>query len=131
MSEVLTILQELRLDRNRISEAATALYKTSLELYGGVDPATGEVKRGLSDEFNEVRDNELIELEERYIAAGERRPPEDLREAMVTRAVRAKHPELYERFLALDATEKALKQTISSRKAAVGAAQSILKGEKE
>jgi hypothetical protein len=131
VTEVLTILQELRRDRERISEAATALYKTSLELYGGIDHETGEVRRGLSDEFNEARDNELIELEERYLTNGQRLPAQDLREARVTRSVRQKYPELYERFLALDATEKALKQTISSRKAAVGAAQSILKGEKE
>jgi len=129
--EVLTILQELRRDRDRISEAATALYRTSLELYGGIDHETGEIRRGLSDKFNEARDIELIELEDRCLTNGQRLPAQELREARVTRSVRHKHPELYERFLALDATEKALKQTISSRKAAVGAAQSILKGEKE
>jgi hypothetical protein len=131
MTEVLTILQELRRDRDRISAAATALHKTSLELHGGIDPGTGEIRRGVEAEHQDAYDDELIALEERCLADSRRLPPADIREARVTRAVRQKHPGLLDRYRALKAEEQALKQTISSRKAAVGAAQSILKGEKE
>lgn len=131
MPEELTILQELRRDHQRLNAAASALHKTSLDLHGGIDPKTGELKRGVSDQFYEARDNELIEMEERYLHDDRRLPAADIREARVNRAIRQKHPDLYAQFLALEADEKALRQTISSRKAAVGAAQSILRGERE
>lgn len=50
--------------------------------------------------------------------------------ARVNQIVREKHPELWARFLALEAQEKSLRQTISGRKGAIGAAQSILRGER-
>jgi hypothetical protein len=130
MSEALTILQELRRDHERVGAAATALHKTSLLLHGGTDPQTGEVHRGVDAEYQEAYDEELIALEERCLADERRLPPADIREARVTRAVRQKAPGLLDRHRALAADEKALRQTIASRKAAIGAAQSILRGER-
>lgn len=127
--EELTILQELERDRQRLNAATSELYRVTLDLRGGIDQE-GEVKRGVADEFQEVLDLELIDLEERYLKREERLPATDIRSARVNKIVREKHPELWSRFIALEAQEKSLRQTISGRKGAIGAAQSILRGER-
>lgn len=133
MSEALTTLHELERDRRRVSNATDELYRVTERLHGGT--ATGEngqpvYRPGVADRYQEARDNELIALEEAYRAREERLPATDIRAARVARAVRQKHPELHAEFLALEAQEKALRQAISGRKAAIGAAQSILRGER-
>lgn len=127
--EELTILQELERDRQRLNRATTELYQVTLDLRGGITTG-GEFKRGVADEFQEVLDRELIELEERYLRDERKLPATDIRTARVNQVVREKHPELWARFLALEAQEKSLRQTISGRKGAIGAAQSILRGER-
>lgn len=128
-AEPLTILQELERDRQRLNRATTELYQVTLKLRGGVDE-NSELVRGLADRFQEVWDQELIRLEERYLELGQRPPAEDIRTARVNKIVREKHRELWLEYIALESREKSLKQTISGRKAAINAAQSILKGEK-
>lgn len=133
MGEVLTTLQELERDRRRVNEATAELYRVTERLHGGssVNEAGEPVFHpGVAGRYREVRDNELIELEESYRARDERLPAADIREARVARAVRTKHPELHAEYLALEAQEKALTRAISGRKAAIGAAQSILRGER-
>lgn len=133
MSEVLTTLHELERDRQRVNNATDELYRVTERLHGGTsvnDAGEPVYKPGVADRYQEVRDNELIALEESYRAREERLPATDIREARVARAVRQKFPELHAEFLALEAQEKALRQAISGRKAAIGAAQSILRGER-
>lgn len=127
--EELTILQELERDRKKLNDAVTALYKVTIDLRGGIDEH-GQPLRGVADEFQEALDTELIALEERYLEAEQKLPATDLRTARVNKIVREKHPELWSRFIALEAQEKSLRQTISGRKGAIGAAQSILRGER-
>lgn len=131
MSETIEILQALRSDRDKIDRAASELAKRSQELDGGIDLDTGEIVRGLRDRIEEVTDNELIAYEEEALGRGERLPAQDIRAAHVNRRVRAKHGELRDRFLAVEAHVLMLQRLIANRKAAIGAAQSILRGERE
>ena len=128
MGEVIDILGQLRKDSVRIDRAATALYEKSQELEGGIN-ADGEVVRGVRWEYEKAWDDELIAFEERCNKRGERLPAVDIRTARVKRAVLEANPELCERFYALEATVAQLQRLISSRKSAVSANQSILKGE--
>lgn len=128
MAEVIDILGQLRKDSIRIDKAATALYEKSQELEGGINQ-DGEIVKGARWEFNRVWDDALIEFEERYLARDQRLPAQDVRNARVRRAVEKDNPELCERFYALEATVAQLQRLISSRKSAVSANQSILKGE--
>lgn len=127
--EELTILQELERDRQRLNAATSELYRVTLDLRGGID-ADGELRRGVADRFQDALDTELIELEERYLRQEQKLPATDIRTARVNKLVREKHPELWSRFIALEAQEKSLRQVISGRKSAIGAAQSILRGER-
>lgn len=129
MPEVLNILQELESDHRRVNAATTELFKVSRDLHGGIDEQ-GELVRGVAAEYQDAMDNELIALEERYLFDERRLPAADIRASRVVQAVRTKHPELVDRFRALSAQEQSLKQTISGRKAAISAAQSILRGER-
>ena len=128
MAEVIDILAQLRLDSTRIDRAATALYEKSQELEGGIGK-DGEVIKGVRWEYDRVWDDALIEFEERYLARDQRLPAQDVRNARVRRQVERDNPELCERFYALEATVAQLQRLISSRKSAVSANQSILKGE--
>ena len=128
MAEVIDILGQLRKDSIRIDKAATALYEKSQELEGGIDKA-GQVVRGVRWEYEKAWDDELIAFEERYLSRDQRLPAQDVRNARVRRAVEKDNPELCERFHALEATVAQLQRLISSRKSAVSANQSILKGE--
>lgn len=133
MSEVLTTFQELERDRQRVNAATTELYQVTEQLHGGtsVNEAGEPIYRaGVADRYQEAIDNELIALEEDHLARDQRLPAVDIRTARVTRAVRQKHPELYTEYVALKAQEQALTRAISGRKAAIGAAQSILRGER-
>lgn len=127
--EELTILEELNRDRQRLDRAVSELYNVTIDLRGGLNTA-GEFVRGSADEMQAVLDGELIALEDRYLQEGQRLPAADIRAARVNQIVREKHPDLWSRHLVLESRETALKQTISGRKAAIGAAQSILKGER-
>lgn len=129
--ETVEILQALRADREKIDRAAGELAKRSQELDGGIDLDTGEIIRGLRDRVQEVTDSELIAFEEEILARGERLPAQDIRAAHVTRRVRLKHGELRDRFLAVEAHVLMLQRLIAARKVAIGAAQSILRGERE
>lgn len=133
VTEVLTTFQELERDRRRMNEATTELYRVTEQLHGGTtvnDDGEPVYTPGVADRYQEVTDNELIALEEGYLSRDQRLPAADIRTARVTRAVRQKHPELHAQYLALEAQEKALTRAISGRKAAIGAAQSILRGER-
>lgn len=127
--EELTILQELERDRQRLNNATSELYRVTLDLRGGIDQ-DGEFRRGVADEMQEKLDLELIDLEERYLRDEAKLPATDIRTARVNKITREKYPELWSRFIALEAQEKSLRQVISGRKSAIGAAQSILRGER-
>jgi hypothetical protein len=127
--EELTILQELERDRQRLNAATTELYRVTLDFRGGVDQ-DGVLHRGVADEFQQCLDTELIELEERYLRLEQKLPATDIRTARVNKIVREKYPELWTRYVALEAQERSLRQVISGRKSAIGAAQSILRGER-
>ncbi len=123
------ILAELRRDRQRLTNATAELFKVTLELRGGVN-RDGELVRGVADQLQEQIDLELIALEERYLDQETRLPAADIRAARVNKIVREKHEDLWLRFVSLEAREVSLKRTISSRKQTIGAAQSILNGER-
>lgn len=127
--EALTILHELERDRQRLNRAVTELFNVTLDFRGGVNK-DGELVRGVADEFQHALDQELIALEERYLAEERKLPAVDIRTARVNSIVREKHPDLWVKFIALESQEKLLKQTIAGRKGAIGAAQSILRGER-
>lgn len=129
MGEVIDILGQLRKDSQKIDEAATELYKASQELEGGIDRKTGEIVRGVRRDYDDAFDDALIDFEERYLAREQRLPALDIRTARVKKAVRTANPELSDSFYALEAYCAQLQRLISSRKAAVSANQSILKGE--
>lgn len=122
MGEVIDILGQLRKDSQKIDEA-------SQELEGGIDRKTGEIVRGVRRDYDDAFDDALIDFEERYLAREQRLPALDIRTARVKKAVRTANPELSDSFYALEAYVNQLKRLISSRKAAVSANQSILKGE--
>lgn len=131
MPEALDILGQLRKDSQRIDEAATELYRASQELEGGIDRKTGEVVKGVRREYEEAYEDALIDFEERYLSREQKMPALDIRTARVKKAVRTAQPELDDKFFALTAYVNQLQRLISSRKSAVSANQSILKGEKE
>lgn len=129
MAEVIDILAQLRTDSARIDEAATELYKASQELEGGIDRRTGEIVRGVRWEYEQAWDDALLEMEATFNKRGERLPALDLRTARVKRTVLRDQTDIAERFYALEAYVAQLQRLISSRKSAVSANQSILKGE--
>lgn len=129
--ETVDILKALREDHFRINNASTELVRCTRKLEGGFDHETGEVVIGVRTKYQQAFDEALIDFEEKCLREDRRLPAQDIRTARVTRAVRQQHEELYAEFLALDAQVSMLQRTISNRKAAIGAAQSILKGEKE
>ena len=128
MGEVIDILGQLRKDSIRIDKAATALYEKSQELEGGINQ-DGEIVRGVRWEYEKAWDEQLLEMERVFNKIGQRLPAQDLRNAHVRQALLESDPELCERFYALEATVAQLQRLISSRKSAVSANQSILKGE--
>lgn len=127
--EELTILQELERDRQRLNAATSELYRVTLDFRGGIDQE-GELRRGVADQFQDALDTELIAFEERCLAEERKLPATDIRTARVNKIVREKHPDLWTRHVALEAQERSLRQVISGRKSAIGAAQSILRGER-
>lgn len=128
MAEVIDILAQLRLDSTRIDRAATALYEKSQELEGGIGK-DGEVIKGVRWEYEKSWDEQLLKMERIFNKIGQRLPAQDLRNAHVRQSLLEADPELCERFYALEATVAQLQRLISSRKSAVSANQSILKGE--
>jgi len=70
-------------------------------------------------------------MEERYLKREQRLPAADVRNARITKQIRDENPELYGEYLALESTVKTLQQTITNRKAAISAAQSVLRGERD
>ncbi len=128
MAEVIDILGQLRKDSIRIDRAATALYEKSQELEGGIN-SDGEIVRGVRWEYEKAWDEQLLDMERVFNKIGQRLPAQDLRNAHGRRSLLETNPELCERFYALEATVAQLQRLISSRKSAVSANQSILKGE--
>lgn len=131
MSEVIDILASLREDHARITDATTMLAKASIKFDGWLDPTTGELVKGVRQRYEEVYDDALVDLEERCLADGVRMPPGDLREARVKKQIRRDQPNLMDEHWSLEGTIKNLQRTIAGRKVAIGAAQSVIKGERE
>lgn len=119
--------------RRGVQAAATELSKLTQDFFhADLDPETGDVKElGIGLRFDIAVKDELAFIYKDAIE-NERRPPaEDIREALAHRAVQTKQPALWAEFYNTKARIDALRSWISNTKAAIGAAQSILKGERE
>lgn len=116
-------------DGLRVKEASTTLWQAMLEFDGGVDH-NGEIHKGLRNEYQDLYDHELIQLEDDW-PADKKLPAAEGRAARARERVAKKDPELVAHYRAKDAQITALKQMISNRKASIGAWQSILRGERD
>ena len=130
MVEVIDIMAALRDDHTRISEATTMLAKATIKFDGWLDPETGELVKGVRQRYQDAYDDALIDLEEDCLKEERKLPPADIREARIKKRLRRDQPNLLDEYWSLEGTVKNLQRTIAGRKVAIGAAQSILKGEK-
>ena len=131
MAEVVNIHEALRLDHARVHKATDQLVKASVRFDGFQDMDTGERTVGVRQQWQEAFDDALIAMEEQYLKREQRLPAADVRNARITKQIRDENPELYGEYLALESTVKTLQQTITNRKAAISAAQSVLRGERD
>jgi len=131
VNEVINIHDELRKDHTRIGNAITALSSASRSFDGWLDQETGELIKGVRQQYQDAYDDELVALEERYLSAETRLPAADIRRARVTKKLRRDHATLVDEYWTLEGTINNLQRTIAGRKVAISAAQSVLRGERE
>lgn len=131
MTEVLSILNEVRDASRDVEKAADSLYHKVIRFTGWTDEETGEWVEGVGPRYDTAVDNALIEIYEDALARGQRPPAEDIRNALAVRRVRRDEPELVAEHMRLDAEIKAMKSWLSNRKSAINGKQSVLKGERE
>lgn len=127
------VMEGLEDARRGVQAAATELSKLTLDFHhADLDPDTGQVKElGIGLRFDIAIKDELAFIYENAIENGHRPPAEDIREAMAHRAVQTKQPALWAEYHNTKARIDALRSWISNQKSAIGAAQSILKAERE
>jgi hypothetical protein len=114
-----------------LSQATDELYGLMVELNGGVDATTGEVTAGIATEYEAAYDREIIAIEERALASGQRIPAQDLRAAKARLAIRENYPGLYLANVEKTARVEALGKWIAAKKAVISGLQSVLRGERE
>lgn len=131
MPEVINIHEELRKDHARIGNATSALAKASRAFDGWLDQDTGELIKGVRQRYQELYDDALVDLEERYLKDERKLPAQDIRKARITKQLRKDHPTLCDEYWSLEGTINNLQRTISGRKVAISAAQSVLRGERD
>jgi hypothetical protein len=114
-----------------LSQATDELYALMVELNGGIDAETGEVTAGIATEYEAAFDREIISIEERALASGQRIPAADIRGAKARLAVRENYPGLYLAHVEKTARVEALGKWIAAKKAVISGLQSVLRGERE
>ena len=107
------------------------LYALNVDLYGGVDAATGEVTVGLATEYERLYDHAVIAIEEEALRAGRRPPAADLRAARARLSIRETSPEVVSAYVEKTARVEALGKWIAGQKAVISGLQSVLRGERE
>ena len=125
------IFRELRETAEGVSKASSRLYRETIELYGGIDDATGEVVEGVEARWQAAYDAEIIRIEEEALAADRRTPASDIRAARARLRIRERHPDLYAEHLYRTSTVEALGKWIAARKSVISALQSVLRGERD
>lgn len=125
------LLRQLREASESIQAANDDLYQLNLDLYGGVDAATGEVSPGLAAQYETEFDRAIIAIEEEALAAGLRVPAADLRSAKARLRIRETSPGLVDTYREKTARVEALSRWIAGQKAVVSGLQSVLRGERE
>jgi hypothetical protein len=125
------LLRQLHETSTNVDRASDELYGLITELKGGVDATTGEVTAGVATEYEAAYDREIIAIEERALASGQRIPAQDLRAARARMAIRENYPGLYLAFIEKTARVEALGKWIAAKKAVISGLQSVLRGERE
>lgn len=123
------------LDLNQIAvrqiQHADKLRTVSQRFHGYEDPETGEKHAGVKLQFEEALNEALLAIAEPYLDDGKRPPAEDIRKAMALRRVKAKLPDLYDEYHALEATISRITRWLGDARNASITRQSVVKTERE
>lgn len=123
------ILEALDKAAKGLQMASSKLSRLSQDFLEAKITEDGEIQVGVGLQFDTQVREEKIAIYQAAIAAEQRPPAEDLREAMALKAVEQKHPKLWVDYHGMKAQIDALKMWVSNEKQTISANQSLRKAE--